>query len=111
MREVCADFMTMSTRPELGLGLSIPLGSVDTHPELANLQDGDPVLLVEAGERQAPGIAKLVERDGIRSWYGLVRREDIQTVTSSDDLPPDKEALFEEVFDPNDPNMLYLKDR
>jgi hypothetical protein len=111
MREVYTNFTNTSTRPELGLGLSVALGREDTHPDLATLQDGDPVLLVETGKLQAPGIAKLVERDGVRSWYGLVRQEDIQPVTPRSDLPPDIEAAFDDEFDPESPGMQYLRDR
>jgi len=80
MREVFADFMNMSIRPELGLGLSIPLGREDTHAELADLQDGEAIMLIEWDELQAPGVATFVERDGVRYWYGLVRREDIHPI-------------------------------
>lgn len=114
MHQVFADFADISIRPELGLGTSIPLGREDVNPELASLHDGEAVLLVEWGELQAVGTAKLIERDGYRYWYGLLRREDIQPVAiagNSGRLTPEEEAIFEEVFDPNDPDMLYLKDK
>lgn len=86
MREVFADFANMSARPELDLGNCIPLGREDIKPALDGLRDGEPVLLVEWGELQAPGIARLIERDGIRHWYGLVNREDIRDVETANDL-------------------------
>ena len=103
MREVFVDFLMLSQRPELGLGPCIPLGREDTHPELAGLQDGERVLLVEWDEAQAVGIARCIERDVIRSWYGLVSRKDIHA------LDPDADEAFEQIFDPESPGMRYLQ--
>ena len=42
----------------------------------------------------------------------LVNREAIQPdKTEGDELPTDWETVFEEEFDPNDPDILYLKDK
>lgn len=114
MRTLFADFATLSERPELDLGVCIPLGREDAHPELAGLQDGAVILLVGWGEQHAPGTAKLLEQDGARYWYGLMRREDIQPVAAAGNssyLTPEDEAIFEEEFEDSLPGLRYLQDK
>lgn len=114
MRTLFADFAKLSEHPELGLGLSIPLGREDAHPELAGLQDGEAILLVEWDELQAPSIARLVERDGVRCWYGFMRRKDIQPTVAAGNsgcLTPEDEAIFVEEFEDSLPGLRYLQDK
>ena len=70
MRHVFADFARLEERA--GLGLSIPLGREDRSPELAELTDGERVLLVEPGELYAPATVRPVEAQGYRFWYGVL---------------------------------------
>jgi hypothetical protein len=70
MRRLFADFARLEERP--GLGLSAPLGRVDLSPELADLRDGERVLLVEPGELYAPAIVRQVEAQGYHFWYAVV---------------------------------------
>ena len=70
MRQLFADFARLEERP--GLGLSVPLGRVDLSPELADLQEGERVLLVEPGELYAPAIVRPVEAAGLHFWYAVL---------------------------------------
>ena len=69
-RQLFADFARLEERP--GLGLSVPLGRVDLSPELAELADGEHVLLVEPGELFAPAIVRPVEAQGYHFWYAVL---------------------------------------
>jgi len=70
MRQLFADFARLEERPDLGL--SMPLGRVDLSPELAELQDGERVLLVEPGELYAPAIVRPLEAQGYHFWYAVL---------------------------------------
>ena len=70
MRQLFADFARLEERP--GLGLSVPLGRVDLSPELAELTDGERVLLVEPGDLYAPAIVRPVEAAGLHFWYAVL---------------------------------------
>jgi predicted xylose isomerase-like sugar epimerase len=70
MRELFADFARLEERP--GLGLSVPLGRVDLSPELADLHNGERVLLVEPGELYAQTIVRPLEAQGYHFWYAVL---------------------------------------
>jgi hypothetical protein len=85
MPQLFADFARLAERP--GLGLSVIIGREDRRPELAELRPGEHVLLVEAGNLYAEGVAQPREQDGYRWWYGIIEnREAIH------DLDPDQAA-------------------
>ena len=70
MREVRADYNDLSHRPALGLdGETLPLGTEDIFPELANLQDGETLLVIEPGEVVGEGEAVHRDANGKRYWY------------------------------------------
>jgi hypothetical protein len=45
---------------------------VDLSPELADLTDGERIVLVEPGELYAPAAARPVEAQGYHFWYGVL---------------------------------------
>ena len=83
--EVFADFARLEERP--GLGLSVPLGREDRTPALAQLSDGQRVLLVEPDNLRAEGVARHVDCGGYRYWFGVLARmadiRDIEPETSA----------------------------
>ena len=86
--EVFADFARLEERP--GLGLSVPLGREDRAPALAQLADGQRVLLVEPDNLRAEGVARHVDSGGYRYWFGvLARMADIQDIEP--EAPADQE--------------------
>lgn len=87
MRQVFADFARLWERPDFGLGLAVPLGREDYSPELAELKDGENVLLVMPGELYAEGVARLIEAHGARWWFGV-----IESRAAIHDLAPDQAA-------------------
>lgn len=84
-RQIFADFARLEERP--GLGLSVPLGRVDLSPELAELADGEHVLLVEPGELFAPAIVRPVEAQGYHFWYAV-----LESRAAIHDLEPGQSA-------------------
>jgi hypothetical protein len=85
MRQLYAEFARLGVRPDLGY--SIPLGHEDRSPELAALTDGEPVILVEPGRWYVPAIARPLEIQGHRFWYGV-----IESRAAIHDLVPDQAA-------------------
>ncbi len=70
LREVFANFARLEDRP--GLGLRVPLGREDLTSDLAELREGERVVLIEPDYLSAEGTVKLVERDDLRYWLGLL---------------------------------------
>jgi hypothetical protein len=93
VRQLFADFARLEERP--GLGLLEPLGRVDLSPELATLQDGEHVLLVEPGELYAPAIVRPVEAGGCHVWYGVLASRDV-----IQDLKPGQRVPAEAMSEP-----------
>jgi hypothetical protein len=85
MREVFADFARLGERPDLSLGLAIPLGREDYSPALDELKDGERLMLVMPGELYAPGIARSIDSQGKRYWFGV-----IESRTAIHELAPDQ---------------------
>jgi hypothetical protein len=88
MRHLFADFARLGERP--GLGLSIPLGRVDRSPELANLKDGERVLLVEPGNLYAEGVAQAQLEGDSRWWYGVIESRAAIHTLAPDQATPDE---------------------
>ncbi len=73
MRErptVFTDFARLEDRP--GLGLSVLLGREDRTPSLAELTDGEPIIMVEPDNLMAQGVAQSLMSGGYRYWYGVL---------------------------------------
>jgi hypothetical protein len=71
MREVFADFSVIEPRPEYGLSDdAIVLGTERRRPELAELRDGERLLLVEWGELCAEASVTYRDINGERYWFG-----------------------------------------
>jgi hypothetical protein len=88
LREVFADFARLEERP--GIGLSVPLGREDRTPELAQLREGERVLLVEPDNLCAEGTVKLVDSGGYRYWFGI-----LASMEAIRDIDPDTLAAQE----------------
>ena len=88
MRHIFADFARLGEHH--GLGLSIPLGRVDRSPELANLTDGERVLLVEPGNLYAEGVVQVQEEGGYRWWYGVIESRAAIHTLAPDQATPDE---------------------
>lgn len=82
LRQVFADFARLGERP--GLGLSVPLGREDISPELAELKEGDRVLLIEWDNLCAEGTVRPLDRDGYRYWFGI-----LDNMAAIRDIDPD----------------------
>lgn len=87
--EVFADFARLEDRP--GLGLSVPLGREDRTPSLAQLTDGQRLLLVEPDNLLAAGTARHVDSGGYRYWFGVLAR-----MADIEDIEPDTAASQEQ---------------
>lgn len=70
MRYILADFSRLEDRPEWGW--SIVLGSEKTRPDLQDLTDEDPVILIEPENLVAPGIVRHADIEGQRFWFGIL---------------------------------------
>jgi hypothetical protein len=88
LRQVFADFARLEERP--GLGLSVPLGREDRTPELARLQEGERVLLVEPDNLRAEGTVKHVDSGGYRYWFGI-----LESMAAIQDIDPETLARQE----------------
>ena len=82
LRQVFADFARLEERP--GLGLSVPLGRQDRTPDLAELREGERVLLVEPDNLCAEGAVKPVDSGGYRYWFGI-----LASMAAIRDIDPD----------------------
>jgi hypothetical protein len=58
-------------QPTMEMGVGVFLGEVHA-PALANLSEGERVLLVEPNELQAEGILRLLELGGRRVWFAEI---------------------------------------
>ena len=84
MRTIEVAFFPLEEHPELGLGLSVCLGS-ESDLALAGLQEGEMVMLIEPNELQAAGIAHHVLIKGQGYWFGeLESRQAIQVIYPGD---------------------------
>jgi len=70
-REIIADFARLNIRPGFE-GESIPLGTAQTRPELADLVEGQRVVLVEPGNLRADGVIAIRVAADVRYYYGVI---------------------------------------
>ncbi len=82
LRQVFADFARLEERPDLGL--SIPLGREDRTPKLAELTEGERVLLIEPDNLCAEGTVKPIDSGGYRYWFGI-----LDGIAAIRDIDPD----------------------
>ncbi len=80
MRHIETEFFPTEEHPEYGLGLSVYLGPADW-PPLADLHEGEQVVLVEPGELEAEAIVRCVMVNGQRTWFGVLASRDAIRVT------------------------------
>ena len=66
--------------------MSVYLNVADA-PELAGLNEGERVLLVEPNELEAEGVARLIEIDGRRYWYAEIGNHDAIRVINREAMP------------------------
>jgi len=75
-KAVYADFLHLKERPEVVAGqLSIPLGEPTHAPDILKLHEGDEVLLIDPGSFHAQGWVHIIERNGVRWYYGVLDEE------------------------------------
>jgi hypothetical protein len=95
LRQVFADFARLGERP--GLGLSVQLGREDLLPDLATLEEGEHVLLIEPDNLCAEGLARFLDSGGHRYWFGVQSGLD-----AIRDIHPETLARTEAAADPSD---------